>query len=95
MNSVANYLLNQFDAAEKSARQGLKADIEGSIPKLEYVLGMVLLRKHDLAGAQEHMKNYVQRAPNDPDIGKVQQQLAALEKATGTPAATPAAAPRN
>jgi tetratricopeptide (TPR) repeat protein len=87
LNSVANYFLSNFDASEKSARQGLKADVESHIPKLEYVLGMILLRKRDLAGAQEHMKNYVRLAPNDPEVPKVQAQIAELEKTTGSPAA--------
>jgi len=89
LNCVANYFLGKFDASEKSARQGLKADVENHIPKLEYVLGMDLLQKHDLAGAQEHMKIYVRLAPNDPEIPKVQAQIADLEKATGPAAATP------
>ena len=86
---MANYFLGKFDASEKSARQGLKADVENHIPKLEYVLGMDLLQKHDLAGAQEHMKIYVRLAPNDPEIPKVQAQIADLEKATGPAAVTP------
>jgi tetratricopeptide (TPR) repeat protein len=87
LNAVANYLLNQYDEAERSARQGLKADAENQVPKLEYVLGLALLHRRDLAGAQEHVKNYVRLAPNDPDIPKVQQQIAELEKAAGASAA--------
>jgi tetratricopeptide (TPR) repeat protein len=95
LNAAANYLLRKYDDAENSARKGLKADLEGAIPKLEYVLGLALLQKHDLAGAQEHMKNYIHRAPNDPEVPKVQEQLAMLEKALGAPPPAAANAPRN
>jgi len=86
LNSVASYFLGSLDAAEKSARSGLKADVEHRIPKLEYVLGVALLGKHDYAGAREHMNNYVRLAPNDPELPKLQKQIAELEKVVGRPA---------
>jgi tetratricopeptide (TPR) repeat protein len=95
LNGLANYLANRFDDAEKSARQGLKADVQGSYPKLEYLLGMTLLHKHNLAGAQQHLRNYVQRAPHDPEAAKVQEQIAQLDKAVGAAAPGASAAPQD
>ncbi len=86
LNSAASYFLGSLDAAEKSARSGLKADVEHRFPKLEYVLGAALLAKRDYAGAREHMNNYVRLAPNDPEVPKLQKQIAELDKVVGTPA---------
>ena len=55
-NGVANYYLHNFDAAEKSARQGLKNDEAHQVPKLPYLLAMVLTQKHDYEGASEYLQ---------------------------------------
>ena len=87
-NSAANYYLGHYDAAEKSARQGIQTDVEHRIPKMEYLLGVILARKHDYQGATEHMKNYVRLAPKAPDIGQVNEQIAKIEKLSSTQSAT-------
>lgn len=79
-NSVANYFLQSFDEAEKSAQQGMTADVQHRIPKIEYVLAMVLVQKKDYKGALFHLRNYVRVAPNAPDADVAQKQLAELEK---------------
>ena len=79
-SSVANYYLGHYDEAEKSARQGVQTDVEHRIPKLEYLLGIILARKHDFQGATEHMRNYVRLAPKAPDVAQVNEQIAKIEK---------------
>lgn len=54
LNSVGNYLGQNFEAAEKSAQQGIKVDETHRDPKLEYVLGMLLLRKQDFRSIAAH-----------------------------------------
>lgn len=87
-NSVGNYNLGKYDVAEKSARQGIQTDVEHRIPKLEYVLGAILARRHDFQGAAEHMRNYVRLAPKAEDIAQVNEQIAKLEKLSSTQSAT-------
>jgi len=87
-SSVANYYLGHYEEAEKSARQGIQTDVEHRIPKLEYLLGIILARKHDLQGATEHMRNYVRLAPKAPDVAQVNEQIANIEKLSSTQSAT-------
>jgi TolA-binding protein len=86
-NSVANYYLQNLDKAQSSAEAGLKNDPRHQVPKLEYILGVVLAQKHDYPNALVHVRNYIRLVPNAPDIQIAQQQASALEKASGTPAA--------
>jgi tetratricopeptide (TPR) repeat protein len=87
-SSVANYYLGHYAEAEKSARQGIQNDVEHRIPKLEYLLGVILARKHDFQGATEHMRNYVRLAPKAPDVAQVNEQIAKIEKLSSTQSAT-------
>jgi hypothetical protein len=80
-SAVANYNLQNFDAAEKSARDGVKADTDKRIPKLRQLLGMVLAQKNDVGGAMEQMKGYLSLLPaNSPDIAVAKNQISQLEK---------------
>jgi len=82
-NSVANFNLRNFDAAEKSAREALKLDSQHRIPKIEHLLGVILVNKRDYTGAAEHMKSYLQQAPEASDIELVKKQLADIERLLG------------
>lgn len=86
--SVANYYLGHYAEAEKSARKGIQTDVDHRIPKLEYLLGIILARNHDFQGATEHMRNYVRLAPKAPDVAQVNEQIAKIEKLSSTQSAT-------
>lgn len=88
-NAVANLNMQNLDAAEKSARDGLKQDDLHRLPKLEHVLGVILAQKNDLTGAAEHMKAYLKFAPNAKDADMVRNQLSQVEKASTTGASAP------
>jgi tetratricopeptide (TPR) repeat protein len=79
-NALANMQLDKLDAAEKSAREGLKLDTEGKNPRLNYVLGVTLGMKRDFRGAAEYLRVYVKAAPDAKDIDTARQQLAQAEK---------------
>lgn len=87
-NSVANYNLQKWDAAEKSAREAVKLDTQHRMPKAQHLLGILLANKNDYAGAAEHMKGYLQFAPSAPDIDQVKKQLAEVEQRMGQTAVT-------
>lgn len=87
-NSAANYYLGHFDDAEKAARQGIQTDVAHRIPKLEYLLGVILAQKHDYQGATEHMRNYVRLAPQSADVARVNAQIANIEKLSASQSAT-------
>ena len=78
-DAMAHLNLNDLDAAEKSAREGLKADTGGDVPKNEHLLGVILMRKRDFEGAAEHLKRYLEAAPNAPEAEFVNRQIAVCE----------------
>ena len=84
-NAVANYYLRDFDAAEKSARQGIKVDDAHQLPKLSYVLGMILLQKHDLPGASEALQQYLRFATQPSEVAEANKQLAEIGRLSATP----------
>jgi tetratricopeptide (TPR) repeat protein len=86
-NSIANYYMQNFDKAQKSAESGLNIDPKHQVPKLEYILGIVLAQKHDYPNALVHVRNYIRLVPNAPDIQIAQQQASELEKASTSAAA--------
>lgn len=87
-NSVANYNLHHFEAAEKSAVAAERLDTRHAIPQVSHILGLILVLKKDYAGAAEHFKAYLQYAPDAKDAAKVRAQLAEVEKITAASAAS-------
>jgi len=86
-NSVANYNLQNFAAAEKSALAAERLDTRHAIPKVSHLLGVILALKKDYAGAAERFKTYLKFAPEATDAAKVRSQLAEVEKITAATAA--------
>jgi tetratricopeptide (TPR) repeat protein len=89
-NSVANLNLKNTDAAEKSAREGLKADTQHASPKLWQVLGVILANRGAFPEAIEQFQAYLKFAPNGPDAAAVQSQLAQCQKLAAGGGAAPA-----
>jgi tetratricopeptide (TPR) repeat protein len=79
LNGLANFYLQRFDAAEKSARSGLEIEGQRQVPKLEYLLGIILAQKHDYAGGLDHLRNYLRLAPHAADLEIAQKQAHELE----------------
>ena len=86
-NSVANYNLQNMDAAEKSALAAERLDTRHVMPKVSHILGMILAMKKDYVGAAERFKAYLKFAPTAADAAKVRSQLAEVEKITAASAA--------
>jgi tetratricopeptide (TPR) repeat protein len=86
-NSVANYYLKNYDAAEKSAREAQKLDTRNLMPKTNQLLGVILAEKQDYAGAAEHIKKYLTFLPPEgKEADTAKKQLIELEKMTAAPA---------
>ena len=88
LKSVAQFNLKDFEAAEKTARDGVKADTDHRLPRLEYLLGLILLRKQDYTEATEHMQQFLRLSSNQNDIAEAQAQLAKIEKLSATASTT-------
>ncbi|MBZ5703861.1 MAG: tetratricopeptide repeat protein [Acidobacteriia bacterium] len=83
-NSVGNYFLQNLEVAEKSARQGIRTDEQHTIPKLEYVLGMILMEKRNYQEAGVHMQQYLHLVHNPADVDEAQKQLAQITRLSTT-----------
>lgn len=79
-NALGNYYLHNYVAAEKSARQGMKVDDSHQIPKMEYLLGMILMQKHEYQEAGAHMQNFLRVATQPTDIADAHKQLAEITR---------------
>jgi hypothetical protein len=79
-NALANYYLHNFKEAEKSARQGMKVDDQHRVPKLEYLLGVILIQTHNYPEAAVHIQNYLKGATQPADIEDAQKQLAEITR---------------
>jgi len=86
-NAVAKARLGRADEAENAARKGLQADKEQRVHRLHYVLGLILLAKHDYAEAATCFRNYLKAAPAARDADAVRRQIADLDRliASATP----------
>ena len=93
MSSVAHFNLGKLDLAEKNARKVQQLDTQHRFPRVELLLGEILYRKSDYAGAAERFRTYLKLAPNASDAPKIQEQIAKLEKAANNTAANSAPAP--
>jgi tetratricopeptide (TPR) repeat protein len=74
-DAVANYNTQNFERAEKNAREALKLPPARSDPHANQLLGLILINKHDYAGAGEALRAYVRLAPGAKDIEQVKAQL--------------------
>ena len=80
LNSMSNFYLKKMAIAEKSAREGLDHDAEHRFPRMNEVLGAVLMEKRDYPGAAEQFRKFLQYAPEGSDTSRAKKQLADLEK---------------
>jgi tetratricopeptide (TPR) repeat protein len=83
-NAVANYNLKNFDDAEKSALQGIRVDDAHQIPKLQYLLAMILLQKQNYQAASEHMQLFLSLAKQQEDIDLAKKGLAEIQRVSAS-----------
>ena len=86
-NAVANSRLNKAEEAERAARAGLRLDKDQKIPRMNYVLGLILMDKKEYAESAQCFRKYLELAPNANDAAIVRQQRPKLEELAGNPQA--------
>ncbi|MEN6601827.1 MAG: VWA domain-containing protein [Bryobacteraceae bacterium] len=77
-NALARLRTRDLDSAEKSAREAIRIDQKGLMPRAEYVLAAILLERRDRAGAIEHLERYLKLAPSTANAGTVRELIAKL-----------------
>jgi tetratricopeptide (TPR) repeat protein len=84
INAVANARLNRVDAAELAARGGLRVDKDRRVPRLNYVLGLILIQKQQYSESAKYLRAYLELAPNAKDAAIVREQVAKLDHQADT-----------
>ncbi len=87
LNAVANARLNRPEEAERAVREGLRLDKDQKIPRMSYVLGLILMDKKEYAESAKCFRKYLELAPNANDAAIVRQQLPKLEELAANPQA--------
>lgn len=82
INAIANARLNRIDAAELAARGGLRVDKDRKVPRLDYVMGLILIQKQQYADAAKFLRTYLELVPNARDAAIVREQVAKLDHQT-------------
>jgi len=80
INAIANARLNRMEAAELAARNGLRIDKDRKIPRLNYVLGLILMQKQQYAESARYLRAYLELVPNARDAAVVREQVAKLDR---------------
>jgi tetratricopeptide (TPR) repeat protein len=83
-NAIGNYCLQNFAAAEKSARRGLQVDTEHRVPKLEYLLGITLGKRFNYEEAAQHLRAFLSLTSKPADIAEAQKQLDEIARLSAT-----------
>ena len=78
--AVADYHLQKFAEAEKSAIKAVHLDLPTSFPQVHLLLAQIYTRKLDYQSAINEMRNYLELAPNANDVDAVRQQLVKLQQ---------------
>jgi len=84
LNAIAKARLGDPEQAEHSAREGIRVDREQRIPRLDYVLGLLLAARRQFAESADCFRTYLKLAPNARDADAVRQQLAEYDRMTAS-----------
>ena len=82
-DAAANFNLGNFTAAEKSARKFQCFDTEHERPQVYLLLGDILTREHDYAGAAEQKKRFLTIVPDAYDAEEINEQIKTLKDLSG------------
>ena len=78
LQAIGNFNLNEFDAAEESARTAEKMPHE-NIPQVHALLADILLRREEYVDAVAEMRKYLEEAPEGQFAEQMKKNLAQLE----------------
>jgi Flp pilus assembly protein TadD len=84
VNAIAQARLKRMDEAERAARAGLLIDQNRRMPRLSYVLGLILAEKRQYAESVAQFRDYLKYMPNAKDAETVREQIAKLDQTAAT-----------
>src|SRR5580658_2929468 len=56
-DAAANYELRRFEIAERSIRTAISLNHQGTSMPADYLLGIILIARHDLSGGAQALRN--------------------------------------
>ena len=77
-NAAANFNLGNVSVAEKSARKFQSLDTEDERPQVYLLLGDILARQHDYAGAAEE-RSFLRIVPDADNAEEIKEEIKVLE----------------
>ena len=80
-DAIARYHLKDMEQAEARVNELLQLDKAHQIPRAEYVLGLILENRKDIASAREHMQKYLEMQPEASDAPAARARIENLGKA--------------
>ena len=78
-NAAANYNLHRIDSAEKSARTAARLDSKHKVPRINFILGLILEEKEDWTHAAENLRLYLQYSPTATDKLAIERELTKVD----------------
>jgi tetratricopeptide (TPR) repeat protein len=84
-SGIANLNLKRAELAERDARAGLKVDPHGTVPRLNHLLGTLLMDRKAYAEALPYLKAYLQNQPAANDAEAVKGAIAHAEQMADMP----------
>src|SRR5262252_1549744 len=79
-NAAANFSLNRFEDAEKSALKAERLDLRSRFPQLHLLLARIFARKNNYATAISEIQAYLDLVPNAGDAAPARKWMAELKK---------------
>lgn len=79
-NGIANMSLKRDDVAEKNVRDGLKVDSRGSVPRLDHLMGTLLMARKAYGEAIPYLRAYLQSQPQSADAASVRGSIVYAER---------------
>jgi len=83
LNAIARSNVQDFAAAEKSAREAERLDTAHKLADCRRLLGLLLEQRGDFAGAAGQLREYLKMAPSGPDSGAIRTRLAEVAARAG------------
>jgi Tfp pilus assembly protein PilF len=84
-SGIANLNLKREEIAERDVRAGLNADPHGTVPRLNHLMGTLLMERKAYAEALPYLKAYLQDQPTSNDAEAVKGAITYAERMAGVP----------
>jgi hypothetical protein len=87
-NALANFKLDKFDDAEKSARKAEHVDLRPRFPQVHLLLSEIFARRNDYPAAISEVQTYLELVPHSKNADQAREKLANWQKLNGSVSVT-------